>query len=191
MDYNDDRVLINGLRNGEPMAFSYLVDTYHHPLCIYANSLLGNNMQASDIVQNVFIQVWEKREKLNAEYALKSFLYKSVYNEFIDQYRKKQSVLKIEKKYIEYLDSLVLEKDTEHHNHLISMVKSAILKLPPKCKEVFELSKTEGLTNIEISEHLNISVKAVEAQITRGFRLLRKDIQTRIKPILFFLFKTS
>lgn len=189
-DFNDNSSLIQSLQQGDRKAFTYLVDLYHHKLCVYANSLVNNGMQAGDIVQNVFISVWEKRANLHPDFSLKSFLYRSVYNEFIDQYRKKQAVLKIEKKYIEYLDAFVLEKDTESREHLISLVKLAILELPPKCKQVFELSKSEGLTNIEISEHLNISVKAVEAQITRGFRLLRKNISDKVKPLLFFLMRT-
>ncbi len=191
MDFENNANLIKSLSAGEQTAFTYMVETYHHRLCVYANSLVNNSMQASDIVQNVLIQVWEKREKLNPDHSLKSFLYKSVYNEFIDQYRKKQALLKIEKKYIEYLDAFAMEKDNEQHDRLIAMVKRAILELPPKCKQVFELSKTEGLTNMEISEHLNISVKAVEAQITRGFRLLRKSISDKIKLMLFFLMRTS
>jgi len=133
--------------------------------------------------------LWEKRAKLNSDYSLKSFLYKSVYNEFIDQYRKSRAVMRIEKKYMEHLDTFVLEGDDESRERMIRMVKKSIKELPPKCQEVFELSKTEGLTNIEISEHLNISVKAVEAQITRGFRLLRKSVSEQFKTILFLLFK--
>ncbi len=190
-DFSDNSYLINNLRKGNKDAFTFLVDLYHHQLCVYANNLVKSNMEASDIVQNVFVCTWEKREKLNPDHSMRNFLYKSVYNEFIDQYRKKQSVMKIEKKYIEYLDALVVDKDNETREQLIALVKQGILNLPPKCKQVFELSKTEGLTNIEISEHLNISVKAVEAQITRGFRLLRKSIANRIKLILFYLFRTA
>lgn len=67
-------------------------------------------------------------------------------------------------------------------------MKKIIEDLPPKCKEIFTLSKREGLTNIEIATHLNISVKAVEAQITKGYKIIRKSFKEKVKAILFFLF---
>ncbi len=78
-------------------------------------------------------------------------MYKSVYNEFIDYYCKSQSILRIEKKHMKLLDSIVMDKDDEKTQKLIRAVKEIIQELPPKCKQVFELNKTEGLTNIEIS----------------------------------------
>ncbi|WP_232304877.1 RNA polymerase sigma factor [Maribacter thermophilus] len=188
MDFKDNKVLIKCLQQNNKKAFSFLVDSYHHRLCVYANSLVNNSMLADDIVQNVFINVWEKRNMLNPGHSLKSFLYKSVYNEFIDQYRKSQSLLRIEKKYIEHLNTIVAGEDEESTKKLISDVKNMMEDLPPKCKQVFMLSKKEGLTNIEISEHLEISVKAVEAQITRGFKILRKKLSDKVKPVLFILF---
>lgn len=146
-------------------------------------------MQAEDIVQNVFIKLWEKRQELNPDHPLKGFLYKSVYNEFIDQYRKSKSVSRIEKEYVEYLNTIVLKEESENTQRLINLVKKLIEDLPPKCKQVFMLSKKEGLTNIEISEHLNISIKAVEAQITKGFRVIRKKLDIKIKTILFLMLR--
>ena len=155
---------------------------------MYANSLIGNHIQAEDIVQNVYANLWDKRDKLNPDYSLKSFLYKSVYNEFIDQYRKSQSVLRIEKKYMEFLDLIVFEEDTEKTVKLIEAVKEIIQELPPKCKQVFELSKSEGLTNMEISEYLGITTKGVEAQISRGFKLIRRKLKERTHLLLFHIF---
>ncbi|MEO8254507.1 MAG: RNA polymerase sigma factor, partial [Flavobacterium sp.] len=112
-DFSDNDTLIASLKNGEEMAYVYLVDTYHNKLCIYANSLIKNVYSAEDIVQNVFIKIWKQRTRLKADRSLKSFLYKSVYNEFIDLYRKNQSLLSIEKSYYEALDAIVLEEDSE------------------------------------------------------------------------------
>ena len=188
MNFNNNHTLINQLKKGNKKAFSFLIDNYHHGLCVYANNLINNNIQAEDVVQNVFLHLWEKRERLNANHSIQSFLYKAVYNEFIDQFRKTQAVLRIEKKYIEYLDSLIIDSNKEDTEELITNVKEIIKKLPPKCKQVFELSKKEGLTNVEISEYLDVSVKAVEAQITKAFKILRVKLRDRIKPILFLLF---
>ncbi|RKR09009.1 RNA polymerase sigma-70 factor (ECF subfamily) [Flavobacterium sp. 81] len=168
-DFNDNDILIESLKNGDERAYTYLIDMYHHKLCVYANSLVKNVYSAEDIVQNVFIKVWEQRTRLKSDHAIKSFLYKLVYNEFIDLYRKNQSLFSLEKSYYDALNSIVLEDDSESLQRVINVVNKEIQNLPPKCKEVFILSKKEGLTNIEIAEHLDVSIKAVEAQITKAF----------------------
>ena len=187
-DFNNNDVLIESLKNGDERAYAFLIDSYHHKLCVYANSLVKNIYSAEDIVQNVFIKVWEQRERLKSDHAIKSFLYKLVYNEFIDLYRKNQSLFSLEKSYYDALNSIVLEDDSESLQRVINVVNKEIQSLPPKCKEVFILSKKEGLTNIEIAEHLDISIKTVEAQITKAFSILRSSLEEKIKTFLFLLF---
>jgi RNA polymerase sigma-70 factor (ECF subfamily) len=187
-DYSDNDVLIESLRGGDEKAFTYLIDNYHHRLCVYANSLIKNVYSAEDIVQNVFVRTWEQRSRLRPAHSIKSFLYKSVYNEFIDQYRKNQSLFSLEKKFHENLNAIVHEDDSESLDRIIKAVNKEIQNLPPKCKEVFMLSKQEGLTNIEIAEHLNVSIKTVEAQITKAFSILRDSLEEKVKGFLFLLF---
>ncbi|QOG04546.1 RNA polymerase sigma factor [Flavobacterium sp. MDT1-60] len=187
-DFNNNDILIDSLKNGDERAYTYLIDSYHHKLCVYANSLVKNIYNAEDIVQNVFIKVWEQRERLKSDHAIKSFLYKLVYNEFIDLYRKNQSLFSLEKSYYDALNSIVLEDDSESLQRVINVVNKEIQSLPPKCKEVFILSKKEGLTNIEIAEHLDVSIKTVEAQITKAFSILRSSLEEKIKSFLFLLF---
>mgnify|MGYP003578033200 CR=1 FL=1 len=190
-DYSDNTILIESLRNGDESAYTYLIDTYHHKLCVYANSLVKNIYNAEDIVQNVFIKVWEQRTRLKTEHSLKSFLYKLVYNEFIDLYRKNQSLFSLEKSYYDALNGIVQEEDPESFERVLNAVNKEIQNLPPKCKEVFILSKKEGLTNIEIAEHLDVSIKTVEAQITKAFSSLRFSLEDKVKTILFLFFKKS
>ncbi len=191
MDFNlhDNCGLITELRKGKEKAFSFLVETYNHKLCLYALSLANDKDIAEDIVQNVFIKTWEKRNSLKPELSIKCYLYKSVYNEFIDQNRKMQSVTALEKKYIEELDSL-MEIDEDRLEKLLLLVRQEIEKLPPKCKRIFSMSKEEGLSNMEISERLNISLKTVEAHITKGFIRIRNKMSTKyqLNPLLFLLF---
>jgi RNA polymerase sigma-70 factor (ECF subfamily) len=187
-DYNDNATLIESLSQGDESAYTYLIDTYHHKLCVYANSLVKNVYSAEDIVQNVFIKVWEQRTRLKTDHALKSFLYKLVYNEFIDLYRKNQSLFSLEKSYYDALNTVIQDDDSESFQRVLNVVNKEIQNLPPKCKQVFILSKKEGLTNIEIAEHLDVSIKTVEAQITKAFSILRSSLDERVKSILFLLF---
>ena len=190
-DYNDNDVLIECLKKGDEKAYAYLIDTYHYKLCVYANSLTKNIYNAEDIVQNVFAKTWEQRSQLKSNHSIKNFLYKLVYNEFIDQYRKNQSLFTLEKTYFDALNAIVHEDDSESFNRVLTVVKKEIQNLPAKCKEVFILSKQEGLTNIEIAEHLDISVKTVEAQITKAFSILRSTFKDKVMAVCFLLFGST
>ncbi len=181
--------LILQLKKGNENAYAYLVDTYNHKLCLYANSLTNDISISEDIVQNVFIKVWERRDNLKVDFSIKSYLYKSVYNACINEYKKNQSVTALERKHIEELDRIVEDKDEAALERLIGLVKEAIQELPPKCKEIFLLSKKEGLTNIEISEYLNLSKNTIERQINIAFSKIRENVGSKTDIILFLLFR--
>lgn len=186
--FTDNGILIESLKEGDAQAYTFLVDKYHHRLCVYAYNLTNDYDLAEDVVQNVFIKTWKHRLKLKPDFSIKSFLYRSVYNEFIDQYRKRKYVLPLEKKYIDALSTLVEDEDEKSLEKLIAMVKREIDNLPPKCKQTFLLSKQDGLTNIEIAEYLNISIKSVEAHITKAFSIIRKSIGDKAHGIFLLLF---
>jgi len=188
INFTDEISLIKSLKEGNSRAYTFLVNKFHHKLCIYAFSLTNNHDLSEDIVQNVFMGIWKQRVKLKDDFAIKSYLYKSVYNEFIDQYRRQKSVLAIEKKYIDALSTIVEEEDQSSLDNLINSVKKEIENLPPKCKQTFLLSKKDGLTNIEIAEYLNVSVKSVEAHITKAFSIIRKKVGDKMNGVLFLLF---
>lgn len=187
--FKSDTDLIKSLKNGEPKAYTFLVDSYYHKLCVYAHGLTNDHDSSEDIVQNVFEYIWKNRLNLKDEFSIKNYLYRSVYNEFIDQYRKRKSIMILEKKYIDALSTIVEEEDEKSMEKLINLVKREIENLPPKCKQTFLLSKQNGLTNIEISEYLNVSIKSVEAHITKAFSILREKIGEKTSGILFLLFE--
>jgi RNA polymerase sigma-70 factor (ECF subfamily) len=189
-NYLDNTKFIEALKSGDSKAYTVLVDYFHHKLCIYAYSLVNDQNAAEDIVQNVFIRTWKKRDQLKCDFEIRSFLYKSVYNEFIDEYRKQKLVVSLEKKYIDALTIIVENEDQHALDRKINLVKKEIHNLPPKCKEIFMLSKHDGLTNLEIAEYKQVSVKSVEAHITKAFAILRQSIGQEMHQVLFLLFKT-
>lgn len=187
--YSDNIQLIHALKKGDPKAYTFLVNTYHHKLCVYAYSFTHDHNLSEDIVQNVFMRIWNKRKNLKEDFVITSFLYKSVYNEFIDQYRSQKSVYPLEKKYIDALNDIVENEDDHSLERIIKLVKKEIQNLPPKCKEIFLLSKEEGLTNIEIAEYKNVSIKSVEAHITKAYSILRNSLGENTNVYLFLLFR--
>ncbi len=187
MIFKENSFLTQELKQGNVKAYNFLVESFYKKLCSYAYMLTKDHGKAEDIVQNVFVQVWLKKKNINSNFSINNFLYKSVYNEFIDQYRKNKPVIYLEKKYLEALD-LVVEKQHDNIEELMLIVDKEINKLPPKCKNIFLLNKKEGLTHIEISEYLDISTKTVEGHITRAFKILSEKLGDKIEPILFLLF---
>ena len=187
--YSDNIQLIEALKTGDPKAYTFLVNTYHHKLCVYAYSFTHDHNLSEDIVQNVFMRIWNKRKNLKDDFVIISFLYKSVYNEFIDQYRSKKSTYPLEKKYIDALNAIVENEDEYSIENIIKLVKREIQNLPPKCKEIFLLSKDEGLTNIEIAEYKNVSIKSVEAHITKAYSILRSTLGENTNIYLFLMFR--
>ena len=185
--YGNEAVLITALRRGEESAYAYLMDSYHHKLCLYAYSFCKDRNLAADMVQNVMLRLWKKRTSLKPDLSLRSFLYRSVYNEFLDQYKHRKFILNLEKEYVTAVNTLI-EDDESNLDRLIQNVKKEIDNLHPRCKEIFLLSKYEGLTNLEIADHLNLSVKTVENQMIRAYAQLRDKVGKKVQSILFLLF---
>ncbi|CAZ95064.1 RNA polymerase sigma factor [Zobellia galactanivorans] len=191
ISFINDIAFIKSLKKGNSKAFTYLVEQYHHRLCNYAYGLVNDKDVSEDIVQNVFIKIWKKRKALKDDINLKNYLYKSTYNEFIDHYRKIRPVFSLEKIHIESLSLFVEEDSGNSLEKLLLEVKKEIENLPPKCKQAFLLSKQEGLTNIEISEYLGISIKSVEGHITKAFSILRKTLDKKSHGIFLLLFRSN
>ncbi|PIF00300.1 MAG: RNA polymerase sigma-70 factor [Maribacter sp.] len=176
MDFDDNQKLINSLISGEEKAYMYLLGKYHRQLNAYALTLTHEQALAQDIVQNVFLKTWKSRKKLNPQFSIRNFLYKCVYNEFLNHYQKNKAVVLLNEKYIEYSHEVAEEIDDTMIDKMMDTMNREIQKLPPKCQRVFILSKKEGLTNNEISDYLNISIKTVEAQITKAFSILKTKL---------------
>lgn len=180
MDFQDQKLLISHLNKGDEEAFAHIVEQYGQRLFTYALTLTNNQVTSQDIVQNVFLRTWEHRKKIDVRHSLRNYLFKSVRNEFINQYKKKRATRLLEQKYFEALEKVITVQDHNIPKKKIDMVIKEIHNLPPKCREVFILSRKEGLTNVEISSHLNISIKTVEAHITNAFSILRKKLGNNV-----------
>ncbi len=176
------------LIKGDAFAYSLLVDIYYDKLCHYASNLARDNFSSEDIVQNVIIRLWQRRHMLDPHISIKNYLYKSVYNEFVDYYRKHTAVTALEKKYIEGLDTVYEAPEKNDTQHLKTIIEREIENLPRKCKETFLLSKRDGLTYNEIAEYQNISVNTVENHMVKAFAILRDQLKDKVRNFLFLMF---
>ena len=120
------------------------------------------------------LNIWNNKDTIEIKSSLKSYLYRSCYNEFIDDYKKRQKELDyIESIKFQALDFFV-EEDSDNINKKVKLIYTAIEELPPKCKEVFKLHKIKGLKYREVAELLGISIKTVEVHMGKALRKIKK-----------------
>ena len=187
--YKNNFSLIESLKKGEDSAYAYLLKQYHKRLFTYLYTLTHDDALAEDIIQNVFLNLWEYRSRLKPEYSIQNFLYRSCYNEFVNYYKKNQRRTDFEKGYIQTVKSLIESTDINLLERKNELIFEGVSSLPDKCAEVFMLSKKEGLTNNEIAEYLNLSLKTVEGHLTKAYTTLRELLGAKLMSFFFFLVK--
>lgn len=172
-----DKVLVKRLRIGQIKAFDLLYERYSRKLYSFSLSLLKTHEDAEGVVQEVFYRVWSKRNELQDQKVFKSFLFKLAYNVSIDQFRKRAKDQKYEQFVIHqaqrnYIDPAnVLE-----YEQLKEQVEKAIEELPKKRKQVYRMSRLEGLSYKEIAHSKQITIKTVENHINLAQRYIRKQL---------------
>ncbi len=150
---------------------------HYNELCAYVFTLSKDRQQAEDIVQNVMLKIWKNKEKLNITTSVKSYLYKSCYYELIDTFKKNKKELNyIQQVQKETLD-VFIEEDEDFVTTQINRVQVEIDKLPPKCKEIFLLNKIQGFKYREVAEQLDISIKTVEAQMSKAMSRIKEALE--------------
>ena len=185
--FREEKTLIKGLKEGNENAYKHLYTTYYKDLTIYCLNLTNNLPQAEDIVQNTLIKVWTNRDRITIKTALKSYLYRAVFNGFATEYGKKQRKDKfIIQAKIDTLNNIV-EQNTDFTKEKIKKLEKAIDQLPKKCKTVFLMNKIQGYRYKEIATQLNISEKTVEKHISRAIVRIKKMVFTN-KNILLVIY---
>lgn len=187
----DQGHLIQQLKEGQEQAYEMLFKSYYTELVMHANRYLYDFESSREIVQDLFVHIYEKRHTLDINSSLKSYLYRSTQNRCINfiQSRKirEKYASKIQQK--DQLNENPIERNLEaaelEHNLFI-----AIGELPPKCRMIFKMNRYEGLSNSEIAERLELSKRTVETQITKALRILRERLQKYLveTTVVIFIF---
>jgi RNA polymerase sigma-70 factor, ECF subfamily len=188
MDLEDQQRLRNGLKNGNKKIFEEIYKAYYSPLVFYCHRYVGDMEEAREIVQGLFFKIWLKRKDLKINCSIKSYLYTSVQNYALNHLQKK----KIKQKYIIRKVNVPLQQNENGQNRLEEeelkvLIRSAILKLPNKRREIFELSRFENLKYSQIAEQMRISVKTVETQMSKSLSFLRKALSEYMPVLLIQL----
>jgi len=187
MEKENDLIDTGETRNGNDFDFNELFNSYYSTLCLFSNKFLNDINLSRSVVQQVFVELWVKREKLSIKQSIKSYLFSSVRNASIDYLRKNKNrtdTLNLnDEKYQTPFRDLVEESElNEKINH-------AINDLPEKCREVFIACRFDGLKYAEIAEKLHLSVKTVEMQMGIAIKRLRTCLsEYQMVNLLVFIF---
>jgi RNA polymerase sigma-70 factor (ECF subfamily) len=152
---------------------------------------LKDTDESEEIVQLVFVQLWEKREKIHISTSLKSYLYKSVYHSALNTIKHQ----KIKEEYLHMKQSQIQENEIQSNQSLKELetrIEKALNTLPEQCKLIFSMSRFEDLKYREIADVLNISIKTVENQMGKALKLMRhnlSDFLTILLVIIYFIKK--
>jgi RNA polymerase sigma-70 factor, ECF subfamily len=159
-----------------------LFKTYYSPLVKLVYRMLKNVEASEDIVQDVFVKVWNNRENLDHNKSIKSYLYRSAINtalNYIEKNKRSAPITKIEAVIDKHKGNTTEEKI--NYKELEFRVSAAIDTLPPKCKAIFVMSRYDELSYKEIAESLELSIKTVENQIGKALGILRESLRSYIK----------
>ncbi|MGB5895603.1 MAG: RNA polymerase sigma-70 factor [Ignavibacteriaceae bacterium] len=171
---------VNKIRSGDSAAFEELFNLYCQQLINFSTNYVTDKQIAENIVQDVFVSVWQNRTNLDPSKMIKAYLFTAVKNNSLKHLRH----LKIETKGIVGNPSYISDDERPDkkldENEMELKIHQAVNELPEKCKEIFKMNRFENLKYAEIAAILDISIKTVETQMGRALKKLRE----RLKPYL-------
>ncbi len=184
VSYGDlhDEQLSALLKRGDHLAFTEVFNRYTPLLYIHAYNKLRNDIEARDVVQEMFIRLWDKRESIDEQNNLSGYLYRSVMNGIFNLLKHK----KVVSGYAEAFSSIPYQSEGADYlvreKQLKQFIDGEISSLPPRMRAVFELRRNEHLSNKEVAERLDIAESTVADQMKKALKILR----ARLGVSLFF-----
>ncbi len=182
-----DNELVSLIKNDNYAAFTTIYERYGKPLYLFIRSKLDGGEISKDVLQDLFVSLWEKRQTLVLEDSLKAYLYRAARYKIIDIYRKHATYRKYLHQLIEHFDEKPHSvMDTVENKSRTQDLFEAINHLPDRMKEIFMLSRFEHLSTEQISTHLGLSQQTVKNQISEALKILR-TVYVKLKLILLIL----
>ncbi|MGV3508501.1 MAG: RNA polymerase sigma-70 factor [Sphingobacteriaceae bacterium] len=189
IDYSalSDLELLVLVKNDDRLAFDQIYNRFNGLLYIYAVKVTKDKEEARDIVQEIFISLWDKRESLQLNSSLSSYLYSAVRYKFFDLVSRNKVRSDYAASFQSFIDLGTYSTDNYiNEKELIELVEREVGNLPDKMREVFQLSRNAGLSHKEIAEQLNISEKTVRNHVNHALKILRLKLGITALAVLFF-----
>jgi RNA polymerase sigma-70 factor (family 1) len=173
-----DKRLISRLKAGDNEAFEQLFKKYNQKLFNFCYRMLRSKQEAEEVVQNTFLKIWENRNSLDESYSFSSFLFKITQNKVFNEFRSKLNQRYYREYIAEYAE--ILENDTEksiNFAELEKTIKNLLEMVPERRRQIFLLSREDGLTYKEIARKLDISENTVDTQIRKTLDFFRQNLR--------------
>lgn len=185
--------ILERIRKGDLDAYETVFKAYYQSLCLFAIRYLKRTDLAEEIVQDIFVNIWEKRVSLNLEISLKSYLYRAVHNNSLKYLQHQKVVDKHAKRILDRNEDYYAEpSENLQVIEITKRLEQAFAQMSAKSREIFEMSRNDGLKYAEIAEKLDISVKTVEAHMGNALKILREYLKDFLGILIItqiFLFK--
>lgn len=176
-DIHLDHQLMNRIKAGESLAYDTLFKKYYAYLCMIVYRMIQDKSAAEDVVQDVMLELWKKRESIEIKNAVKSYLHRSVRNKTLNRIRDNRMKFEGDEQLLEVPSGESSPIQMMQGEDLAQTLQKTYEKLPEKCRIVFSLVKYEGLSYKEAAEQLEISVKTVENQISKALKIFREVLK--------------
>lgn len=180
---NLNKFFFRRFTEGDELAFEYIFKTNYNQLVGFCFQFINNGEVAKEIVQEAFVNLWLNRQRIEKITGINSFLYTSAKSSCLKHIRHKHVVekysnskLNMVEKQLQFDTLESLDFNSLENVELNELIQRSIKKLPEKCRLVFEMKRFEGKTNKEIAEEMGITVKSVEANMTRALKTLKTNL---------------
>ena len=172
-----DQELAGLLKSGNQLVFAEIYNRYKAALYLHAYRMIQNKEDAKDVVQELFAAIWTNHEKLVIKTTLSAYLYGAVRNRILDIIAHQKIILKYTDTLQAFLEAGESVTDDQiREKELSTIIETEISLMPPKMREVFELSRQQDLSHKQIATKLNISDKTVKKQVSKAIKILRLKI---------------
>ena len=186
MNQQEEKTLFERIKKGDEKAFEILFHSYYGYLCLFAVKIINDRESAEEIVQDFFVKLWEKREKLQIETSVKNYLFRSVKNLCLNFIKHNKTKMRYTQIIVSEVESNFSDENHYPEIELPEKIEESINSLPEKRREIFRLSRQEGLKYHEIAQKLNISIKTVETQMSLAIKTLRELLKKYNSFFTFF-----
>lgn len=179
------------IRSGDKKVFEEVFRLYYRPLCGYAQTLLKDADEAEEAVQNLFFNLWSRREALEINVSVKSYLYRATHNDCLNRIKHGKVRLAYAEEVKTTAGSFEDGQERIQARELSQRINTAVSELPEQCGVVFKLSRFENLKYNEIAERLDISVKTVENHMGKALKLLREKLKDYLPGLIWLCYFVS
>ncbi len=182
----DDHTLIALLKEDDQLAYTEIFERYSRLLVNHAYKILGNPDEANDIVQEIFLSIWNKRYELTITGSLSSYLYKATKNRILNHIAHEKVVSRYADSISDFIESDYILADSKiREQELEAIIAKEIALLPEKMREVFLLRKVEELSYNEIALQLNITDKTAKQQVYNSLKILREKLKSLVSVFIW------